>query len=106
MAHILIMTATSGTNLELAEKFAENARSKGHGTEIIDLAEIDLPMFTIARSKSADAPDVSDLVGKLTDADAWVIIAPEYNGSMPPTLNNAIAWMSTNLCTLCQRGDS
>ena len=96
MAHILMMTATSGTNLELAEKFVENARSKGHGTEIIDLAEIDLPMFTIARSKSADAPDVSDLVGKLTDADAWVIIAPEYNGSMPPTLNNAIAWMSTD----------
>ena len=48
MARFLMITATSGTNFELAEKFAENAQSKGHETEIIDLAEMDLPMFTVA----------------------------------------------------------
>jgi chromate reductase len=96
MAHILLITATSGTNFELAEKFAENAQSKGHDTEIIDLAEMDLPMFTVARSKGDGAPDVTELITKMTLADAWVVIAPEYNGSVPPTLNNAIAWMSTD----------
>ncbi len=96
MAHILMITATSGTNFELAEKFVGAAQSKGHGAEIIDLAEMDLPMFTVSRSKSDEAPDVSNLITKMTDADAWVILAPEYNGSMPPTLNNAIAWMSTD----------
>ena len=95
MARFLMITATSGTNFELAEKFAENAISKGHETDVIDLAEMDLPMFTVARSKSEEAPDISELVKKMTEADAWVIVAPEYNGSMPPTLNNAIAWMST-----------
>ena len=30
----------------------------------------------------------------MIDADAWVVIAPEYNGSVPPTLNNALAWLS------------
>ncbi|MEE2758633.1 MAG: NAD(P)H-dependent oxidoreductase [Candidatus Thermoplasmatota archaeon] len=104
MASILMIAATSGTNFELAQKFADNAQSKGHGAEVIDLAEMDLPMFTVARSKSEDAPDVSGLITKMIDADAWVIVAPEYNGLMPPTLNNAIAWMSTdwqNFRTMC-----
>lgn len=96
MARFLMITATSGTNFELAEKFAENAQSKGHETEIIDLAEMGLPMFTVALSKSEDAPDVSGLITKMINADAWIVVAPEYNGSMPPTLNNAIAWMSTD----------
>jgi NAD(P)H-dependent FMN reductase len=30
----------------------------------------------------------------MIQADAWIIVAPEYNGSMPPTLNNAMAWIS------------
>ena len=97
MASFLMITATSGTNLELAQKFAENAQSKGHETEVIDLAAMDLPMFTMARSKDPEQkPDVSELIAKMTDADAWVVVAPEYNGSVPPTLNNAIAWMSTD----------
>ena len=95
MARFLMITATSGTNFELAEKFSDNATSKGHDTDVIDLAEMDLPMFTVARSKSDEAPDITELIEKMTEADAWVIVAPEYNGSMPPTLNNAIAWMST-----------
>ena len=27
-------------------------------------------------------------------APRWVICAPEYNGSIPPVLTNAIAWLS------------
>ena len=33
----------------------------------------------------------------MSQADAWVVIAPEYNGSIPPTLNNALAWLSTTM---------
>ena len=95
MARFLMITATSGTNYELAEMFSINAQEKGHETEIIDLSEMDLPMFTMARSKDPEqAPDLSELIQKMTDSDAWVVVAPEYNGSYPPTLNNAIAWMS------------
>ena len=28
------------------------------------------------------------------NAARWVICAPEYNGSIPPSLTNAIAWLS------------
>ncbi len=95
MARFLMITATSGTNYELAEMFSNSAIKKGHDVEIIDLSQMELPLFTVARSKDPEqAPDVSGLIQKMTEADAWVILAPEYNGSYPPTLNNAIAWMS------------
>ena len=90
-----MITATTGTNLELAERFATVAREKGHDATVVDLVEMDLPMFTVARSSDPDQTvDVSDLTQQMIDADAWIVVAPEYNGSMPPTLNNAIAWLS------------
>ncbi len=107
MARFLMITATSGTNRELADVFASTAIEKGHEAEIVDLVEMDLPMFTMVRSKDPEsAPDISDLISSMTEADAWIVIAPEYNGSMPPTLNNVIAWMSTAMAwqdfrTLC-----
>ncbi|OUX24060.1 MAG: NADPH-dependent oxidoreductase [Methanobacteriota archaeon] len=105
MAKFLMITATTGTNLELAERFAGVAREKGHDAEVVDLVEMDLPMFTVARSSNPEQTvDVSDLTQQMIEADAWIVIAPEYNGSMPPTLNNAIAWLSgdwQNFRTMC-----
>ena len=95
MAKFLMITATSGTNLELAERFADVAKDKGHRVKIVDLAAMDLPMFTVARSSDPEqSPDVSELTEQMIDADAWIVMAPEYNGSFPPPLNNAIAWLS------------
>ena len=95
MAKFLMITATSGTNLELAERFANVAKDKGHEADLVDLAAMDLPMFTVARSSDPEqSPDVSELTEQMIDADAWIVVAPEYNGSFPPTLNNAIAWLS------------
>ncbi|MDE0708007.1 MAG: NAD(P)H-dependent oxidoreductase [Candidatus Poseidoniales archaeon] len=98
MARFLMITATSGANRELADVFVSAATAKGHDAEVVDLAELDLPMFTIANSKDPEkASDAAGLVSAMTEADAWVVIAPEYNGSIPPTLNNALAWMSTSM---------
>ena len=37
---------------------------------------------------------VQPLQQQLIAAPRWVICAPEYNGSIPPVLTNAIAWLS------------
>ena len=98
MARFLMITATSGTNRELADIFASTAIAKGHDANVADLVEMDLPMFTVARSEDPEeTPDISALVSAMSQADAWVVIAPEYNGSIPPTLNNALAWLSTSM---------
>ena len=91
-----MITATSDNNRALAEKFADSAREMGHEADIIDLVELDMPMFSVARSKELETvPGMAELKAAMSDADSWMIIAPEYNGSMPPTLNNAVAWLST-----------
>ena len=96
MAKILVITATSDNNLALAENFAATAREMGHEADIVNLAELDFPMFTVARSKELDVvPGMAELKAAMSSADSWMIVAPEYNGSMPPTLNNAVAWLST-----------
>jgi NAD(P)H-dependent FMN reductase len=96
MAKILMITATSDNNRDLAENFADTAREMGHEAELVNLAELDMPMFTVARSKELDVvPGMAELKAAMSSADSWVIVAPEYNGSMPPTLNNAVAWLST-----------
>ena len=96
MANILMITATSDNNRALADKFADAARGLGHEANVIDLVALDMPMFSVARSKELDiVPGMAELKEAMSSADSWMIIAPEYNGSMPPTLNNAVAWLST-----------
>ncbi|MBJ61772.1 MAG: NADPH-dependent oxidoreductase, partial [Euryarchaeota archaeon] len=96
MANILMITATSDNNRALADKFADAARGLGHEANVIDLVALDMPMFSVARSKELDVvPGMAELKEAMSNADSWMVIAPEYNGSMPPTLNNAVAWLST-----------
>ena len=35
-----------------------------------------------------------DLAEKILALKAFIIVAPEYNGVMPPVLNNAMSWTS------------
>jgi NAD(P)H-dependent FMN reductase len=60
--------------------------------DLIDLADYDLP------NRLTDEPstDVRRALGVLTprlaDADAFVVVTPEYNHSFPASLKNAIDW--------------
>jgi NAD(P)H-dependent FMN reductase len=37
---------------------------------------------------------VAELQRQLAEVPRWLICAPEYNGSIPPVLTSAIAWLS------------
>ena len=96
MGGILILAASTGNNLELSRIWASIADEEGHSSEIVDLCSLGFALFTPALQK-AGAPDgLRELEAKMAAADAWIICAPEYNGSIPPSLNNTIAWLSTN----------
>ena len=91
---LLVISASNGENLKLAERFAQQARALGQTAEVLDLTEIDLPLFT-PRSQAQGMPQaVEPVQQQLMAATRWVICAPEYNGSIPPSLSNAIAWLS------------
>jgi len=91
---VLVISASHGENLALAERFAEAARQQGAEAAVLDLTGVDLPLFT-SRMQGAAAPAaLAGLQIQLAGSPRWVICAAEYNGSIPPVLTSAIAWLS------------
>ena len=95
---VLVIAASNGANLQLAERFAAAAHQQGQSAAVLDLTAIDLPLFT-PRAQAALTPftaprALAALQAQLAAAPRWVICAPEYNGSIPPVLTSAIAWLS------------
>jgi len=81
--------------MKLANKFAQMADELGHTTDCLDLMALNWPLYTNEKANSDfEIENITDVVERLDAADAWIAIAPEYNGSSPPTLNNTIAWLS------------
>lgn len=64
---------------------------EGMETELLDLGAYDLPIF----NGDLDVPEgVKELAAKFSDADALIIVSPEYNASPTPLLKNALDWVS------------
>ncbi len=95
MANLAFIHASDGSNALLAQEVEGYAVKMGHTVEHVSLNACDFPVYTVKREKETDVlPGLADLVAVLDRGDAWFVFAPEYNGSYPPVLNNAIAWLS------------
>lgn len=91
---LLVLAASNGENLKLAQRFAAEAERQGLSAEVLDLTSLELPLFS-PRAMAAGTPAaLAGLERRLMRAPRWVICAPEYNGSIPPVLTSAIAWLS------------
>jgi NAD(P)H-dependent FMN reductase len=83
---------SDSVNRRLAEKLVSDAPS-GLDLEIVDgLAE--LPFY----NEDLDTDEVPEAAQRLRDrvavADRVLVVTPEYNGTMPAVLKNAIDWLS------------
>jgi len=94
MTDLLVIAASNGENLKLAERFASAAEARGQRAAVLDLTAVDLPLFTPRAMAAGTPPALAALQEQLQAARRWVICAPEYNGSIPPVLTSAIAWLS------------
>ena len=95
MANLVFIHASDGSNALLAQEVEGYAINLGHTVEHVSLNACDFPVYTVKREKETGVlPGLSDLMATLDRGDAWFVFAPEYNGSYPPVLNNAIAWLS------------
>ena len=91
---VLAIAASNGENLKLAERFAAAAQGQGLTASVLDLTAVTLPLFS-PRALETGAPEaLAPLQEQLQGSPRWVICAPEYNGSIPPVLTSAIAWLS------------
>jgi len=80
------------------------ARAREHGAfevDVVDLADIDLPLALPAESPlyaGAAYPrpaGMAELTTRLDAADAFILVTPEYNHSYPASLKTAIDWHFT-----------
>lgn len=92
--NILIVTASDGNNLKMANTLLEMSTSLEANFEVIKISDYKLPLYTSLEEKNATPSDAVSLAEKFIQASGFVVLAPEYNGSVPPSLNNAIAWIS------------
>jgi len=87
----------ASVNRQIAELAAEAAP---HGVTVTIFDQLgDLPFYNeeIDDAMNADAPalaSVSALRAAAAEADAALVVTPEYNGSYPAVIKNAIDWLS------------
>jgi len=96
MKNILIISATKGQNLNLANSICESIDTD-FNKKVIVLEDFILPLFTASthvEDKSKYLSEIKKITNELVNSDGLVFCAPEYNGSIPPIVTNVIAWIS------------
>lgn len=67
------------------------AQHTEHETGIIDLRKWDIPPLQSVWSATAKAPvEFQPLASRMFEADAFILVTPEYNGSYSPALKNLL----------------
>lgn len=94
MKNITLVAASNGKNLILAQKFEATLKELGAQSQILDLVNLELPLYS-PKSSQKGAELLAPLQKEL-QADAFVFIGPEYNGGIPPVMTNFLAWASTS----------
>jgi len=94
MKNILIVSATSGNNYKLAQELENLLKTKKVNYNLIKLDDFSVPLYNPQIEKTTQSNDISKLDDLFQNADGFIFCAPEYNGSIPPILTNAIAWIS------------
>ncbi len=95
MSKIGILVASANNNRKLGDKLKELATIENVETEVINLVDLNLPLYSTVEEENNGIPDTAKVLAeKILALKAFIIVAPEYNGVMPPVLNNAMAWTS------------
>src|SRR6478736_8496775 len=95
---VLVFSASlrrESLNTKLAGLVARRAGERGATVDVASMREFDCPSYDgDVETASGIAPGAQELHRRLLASDAFVIVSPEYNASMPGVLKNAIDWTS------------
>lgn len=94
IAVIVGSTREGSFNRALGDLAAAGIESQGAEVTRVDLAALDLPLYSAALEANAFPPDALKLKSLFAAQDGLLFVSPEYNGSLPPLLKNAIDWAS------------
>ncbi len=88
-------TRTQSFNRQLARATARIATAAGAEVTHLELADFDIPMYNADLEATGTPGDVLRLKEMMFAHPAWIICAPEYNGSYTALLKNTIDWASS-----------
>lgn len=82
-------------NKKVVNVAGEGARAAGAQVTVIDLADYDMPLYN-ADDHEANGfpPNAIKFQDLMIEHDGFLICTPEYNGSLPGGMKNAIDWAS------------
>ncbi len=96
--HVLVLSASlraESLNTQLARLAAETIDAGGHVAELATMREFDVVPYDSDEEHAVGLPaGAEELRRRIEQTDAFVIVSPEYNASMPGVLKNAIDWVS------------
>ena len=82
-------------NRKLAKAAAVIAEQQGAQATLLELSDFDIPLYNADLEARGTPADVIRLKQAMHSHAAWIICSPEYNGSYPALLKNAIDWASS-----------
>lgn len=88
-------TRKASFNRKLALNAAEMARASGTKVTLLELADLDIPMYDADLEAEGTPADVLKLKQIMFEHSAWIICSPEYNGSYTALLKNTIDWATS-----------
>ena len=88
-------TRQQSFNRRLARIAADLGREAGAEATLLELSELDIPMYNADLEARGTPADVIRLKEVLDAHPAWIICSPEYNGSYTGLLKNTIDWASS-----------
>lgn len=94
MSEIIIVAGSNNKNMELAREFEKSFKEKNIAAKIVDLTQLDLPLYTPVEESKGIPEGIREYVELFDRAKGFVFAAPEYNGGVPPVVTNTIAWIS------------
>lgn len=81
-------------NAVLAKIAGKSAMMAGAEVELLNLADFNIPLFNEDLEKQPTPKGVQLLKDKIRQADAMLVVSPEYNGSISGVFKNALDWVS------------
>ena len=92
---VLVGSVRRGRQTIRVARFARSRLERsGADAPLLDLRELDLPIMEERLHRRDDPPPgLRGFSAAIRDADAVVVVSPEYNGSMPGVLKNALDYI-------------
>ncbi len=97
---IILGSTRPGRFSEIAGAWAQSqvAKHPEFNAEVLDLRDYEMPFFNEEITPSSKKEDymnaaVAKWTAKIAEADAFVVIAPEYDRGVPAVLKNAFDWV-------------